>query len=435
MPKALCTAGVYLLIALSLCGVLPLWLDEILQLIDTRTGSTGQLLQVLPTHHPGGAPLGYLPQHFLLKVTGYSPFAARLPSAVFAAASVLVVALLAKQCCLRHWWLAAALFGACPIVLRYSAEGRMYSQALFLSALSSYLYLRLTREPRITTATAYCGCLVLTIYTQPYAASVAAAHLLWSVGQRRHRAFLLGCLSFLVALASFLPWLQFSSRVWTADLQSDAVHFSASWKTPLMLFRELAGSGYWGSGLLLFLCGLALARPSVLRHYGALLLLLIVIPICAALGADAVFDYFLAARQILWVLPAVAVLAAAGIEKSGRTGMTLAALLLTVDVVQAGRYFTAPHEDWAAAARQISSERACLQAIPASATRCYRFFQPSLDPCRADRPRLVLAVSPYARPQLVRSELRALAARGFVEESRLEAGKSLLIRLRRRRHP
>ena len=46
-----------------------------------------------------------------------------------------------------------------------------------------------------------------------------------------------------------------------------------------------------------------------------LLILLIAAPVVLALAADGLFGYFVATRQILWVLPSVAVFAALGIER------------------------------------------------------------------------------------------------------------------------
>ena len=55
----------------------------------------------------------------------------------------------------------------------------------------------------------------------------------------------------------------------------------------------------------------------------------------AVLCGDAAFGYFIAARQIIWVLPAVAILAAADIERYPRTGLALAALLVSSALARA----------------------------------------------------------------------------------------------------
>src|SRR5258706_189074 len=111
---------------------LPLWLDEVLQLLETRNTSAAEMLTVLP-RNAGAAPLGYLVQQATLRIGGYSARRARLPMAVFAAASVFLVALLAGELGVQWPWLAATLFAVFPLTFRYATESRVYSQALFLS--------------------------------------------------------------------------------------------------------------------------------------------------------------------------------------------------------------------------------------------------------------------------------------------------------------
>src|SRR5579872_3233932 len=101
-------AIVFLLAAISLSGLLPLWLDEIIQLRETRNTTPAQLIASLP-NQPGAAPLGYLTQQAMLNVTGYSERLARLPSAIYVAGTVLVVALLGGLLGLTKPWLAAGL--------------------------------------------------------------------------------------------------------------------------------------------------------------------------------------------------------------------------------------------------------------------------------------------------------------------------------------
>src|SRR6185437_14096964 len=124
-------------------------------------------------------------------------------------------------------------------------------------------------------------------------------------------------------------------------------------KTPLMLFREVAGAGYWGSGILLILCILAFLNKALRTGF---LLSLIAIPIALALAADAASGYFVATRQILWVLPAIALLAAKGLGRANRLAAPLTILLTAVCVWQSYRYFSAPHENWQIAADALAAE-------------------------------------------------------------------------------
>lgn len=427
-------AGVYLLIAIALCGVRPLWLDEILQLIDTRDGSPTEIIRRLPANHPGGAPLGYLTQNAVLAVTGYSLRAARLPSAIFAAVAVLVVCLLASELGVRRSWLASILFAVFPLTLRYATEGRMYAEALLFSTVATLLYLKLARRQTWGIAAVYAVTLTAAAYTQPYSASVGAAHVLWSIGMRERRTALLGGTALAAAVGAFLPWYLWSREAWSAA--AAAYEFQFSLRTPLMIFREMAGAGYCGSGLLLILCVLGVMNGSNRRREHWFLFLMFVVPIAAALIANALFGYFIATRQYLWVLPALAVLAAGAMERNGRRGTMLGVLLIGVCLVQSARYFNGPREDWEAAAHAISRHvklyGACIAVAPPADLRLYRFFQPELGRSKCDPAEVVLAVTPYTSAEDRAREVVRWTAEGYWNVSEMQVGRSLLLRFRRR---
>src|SRR5580658_2561844 len=96
MRSGLTVAIAFFLIAIAVSGILPLWLDEIIQLRETRNTTPAQLMASLPGQ-PGAAPLGYLTQQATLRVTGYSARWARFPSAVFMAGTVFLVALIGGE--------------------------------------------------------------------------------------------------------------------------------------------------------------------------------------------------------------------------------------------------------------------------------------------------------------------------------------------------
>src|ERR1035437_5556569 len=101
MRDGLIVASIFFLAAIALSGVLPLWLDEVIQLMDTRDKSTAEMIATLPST-AGAAPLGYLMQRASLRITGYSIRRARFPAALFGSASVFVVALLGAELGLRQ---------------------------------------------------------------------------------------------------------------------------------------------------------------------------------------------------------------------------------------------------------------------------------------------------------------------------------------------
>lgn len=409
-------AIVFFLAAIALSGVLPLWLDEVIQLGITRDTGPAQLMTALPGQ-PGAAPLGYLTQQAMLSASGYSVRWARFPSAVFMAGTVFLVALIGGE-------LAAVLFALFPLTLRYATESRVYSEALFFSTLSTILFIRILKNPTWRGGALYCVALTAAVYTQPYAIFVAPAHIGWALIGRNFKVAARTAVSVCVSVAAFLPWYLFTRAHWSSGITGAGVHFAFSAKTPLMLFREVAGAGYWGSGLLLILCALALARKAPRAGF---LVLLIAIPVALALAADAMFGYFVATRQILWVLPAIALLAAQGVAWNRWAGLTLSALLAAFCVWQSFRYFTAPRENWKVAADALEAEvkkGACVVVVPAEQAYSYQFFRPELAETRCPAPQTVVAFTPYATDTQRQAAVSALTAQGYRRQSGYAAGKS-----------
>ena len=224
-----------------------------------------------------------------------------------------------------------------------------------------------------------------------------------------------------IAMAAFFPWYWFSKTTWSSGIAGTGVRFVFTAKTPLMLFREVAGAGYWGSGLLLILCLMAIRRKS--RDTG-FLLLLIGIPVVLALAADAMSGYFVATRQILWVLPAIAVLAARGV---GRNNKIVAVLLAAFCIWQSFRYFTAPRENWQVAADALASEvrrGACMVVAPPEQAYSYEFFRPELVNAACPALRTVVAFTPYATDAERQAAIATLTAQGYSKQSGYSSGKS-----------
>jgi hypothetical protein len=422
-------ALLFLALAIPLAALRPLWLDEILQLMDTRQPSAAVLMARLPLHDPGSAPLGYLVQQAALRITGYSVWCARLPAVLFGAGAILLAALLGRAFGLRSGWRCAALLALFPLALRYGTEARMYSQALFFSVLATWIWLRLARQPSWALAAVYWMALAVCAYTQPYSVSVGLAHVLWAVAQRQRKAAIFGGVALALAVAAFLPWYWHSKAIWMADL-AGTPGFSASVKMPVMIFREFSGTGYWGSALLAVLCAFTLVRRHLAGPALALLLLLIVAPVASALGGDAYFGYFVAARQFLWTLPAAAVLAAAATEHRSRTAHAAAGLLAIVCGWQSVRFFGSPHEDWQAAA-DVLEDRVklgdCVRVAPPGQAAIYEFFHPELARAGCRGNPIVLAVTPYATAAEQQAAIAALLSAGCQRQLRSTVGGSLIV--------
>ncbi len=114
-----------------------------------------------------------------------------------------------------------------------------------------------------------------------------------------------------------------------------------------MILRELVAAGYIGS--LLVLAGFAYGLTK--RQDWPLWLLYLIVPIVCAVAADAWFGYFLAIRQMIFVLAPLALLFTAGVEALPcRPAAILTTALLIALVVGNISFFRRPREDWRTAA-------------------------------------------------------------------------------------
>jgi hypothetical protein len=191
------------------------------------------------------------------------------------------------------------------------------------------------------------------------------------------------------------------------------------------------------SGLLIILCAVALVQGTVNRRNRTLLMLLIVAPSLSVFAADARFGYFLAARQFVWVLPALAILAG----NSGRRNHlahALPGLLVTISAWQSVRLLTRPSENWQAAADMIEARIQagdCLSVAPSDQFPLYKFFHPNLQhsPCNCSQ--RVLALTPYTTEQERDAALREFRLQGYRRENETFVGGTTIVHFRREMLP
>ena len=175
---------------------------------------------------------------------------------------------------------------------------------------------------------------------------------------------------------------------------------------------------------------MAIKRRYLTSRIHALLLLLIVVPLVSVFCADAWFDYFLAVRQFIWVLPAIAILAATAFEEYTRAGVTLAAALGIICMWQNFRYFTASHENWEAASDAIAEQvkrGACLVVAPPERARLYEFFSPELSRADCRSPTMVLAITPYTTRAQQETAAAALIKDRYRLERKTVVGRSVVV--------
>jgi 4-amino-4-deoxy-L-arabinose transferase-like glycosyltransferase len=401
-----------------LLPVLSLWLDEIYDLIVARMDSLTDLLAYVP-HISGNVPLHYMIQFASVHLLGSPAFSGRLPSAISSVAACAGVFVLARRMSLRRPLLAAGIFALFPLQLRYALEARPYELALCLSIWATVAFLRLMEQPEsVVRAALYGLCVAAGLYTFPFTLFVPVANLAWLLVTRRWRPLLTAGLAVGIAGLVFAPWYLHSAASWREAVVAGQLKDTIGLRAIPMVLRELTGAGYGGTALTLIgvWFGLSKGRDRLLW------ILYAIVPVLCAVAADAFFGYFLAIRQMIFVLAPLALLFAAGVESlNRRAGALLAAALVLATLAGNFNFFRRPRENWQTAAVLLAAEE-CVVYSPADSRQLYAFFVPPLatrecSPGKAKR--VALAISPYAANNPSGEARRQLAESGFVKQAEL----------------
>ena len=196
------------------------------------------------------------------------------------------------------------------------------------------------------------------------------------------------------------------------------MRFAVTGKDLLVIPHELMGTGYAGAALTAIAIVVALGWSSWNRQeklFWAFTprFLSLLVP-----AADAYFGYFLAARQMIFVLVPISVLLAACMDYGW--GWLVPAGLLLAMVYEDVHWIRRPGEGWQAAAAQLK-EASCTIFVPSGARTMYVFFEPQLRACDEDTltnvEAVALALSPDqpasaysdARQRLDRAGFRKVA--------------------------
>jgi 4-amino-4-deoxy-L-arabinose transferase-like glycosyltransferase len=399
----------YAVLILVLLPLQSLWLDELMAVVATAGLPLHSVVTGYAAHSAGQSPLGALEQAAAADLIGYSTFAVRLPAAiagVFTCAGVLV---LARKAGLRRPSLALLIFASLPLALRYAAEARPYSQALCIAVWLTVVFLRHIQMPKLHLLAIYTLLLAIGLYTQPYVLFVAAAQTAFLALRRRWVLLVPVLAAILMAVGAYVPWYLHSRVFWRQEVNASQLHFHLQPKLAILIPRELLGSGYLGTAVVVFLSAYGLSYLRKQEADRLLWLAMIVVPLGLAIAADVFFDYFFAIRQVIFVLPPLAIASAAGLErlsqeKRGRLAVAFGALVLALNTGYAIRWFTKPRENWAAAAGDLKhsvDSGACFLAVPAESSTYYEFFEPALKghECTAtdlnQAPTVSVSISPY----------------------------------------
>ena len=314
-------------------GVPSLWLDEMGQATPALRG-LGAVIDAARRHH-GAAPLDYLLTWLALHIAR-EDFVARLPAALLGTLTIALVYLLAREAFDElEGVLAALLLAVAPLHLRYSQEARFYALfACVVVASTAALVIALRRNDRRGWVT-YTLLLIAGLYSHYYmplvvaaqGAGVLAARLLpgrfplarGASPARALRGYLASCV---VAALAFLPWLFYAvfseKQVPRGVVPELSLDFARQLVTGLLLSGPAQAVRVepwlpWLYGVLVvagIVTGLARRRTRVVTLSLSLLVLLSPLLIVLALRW---IEYFFEVRQVLFLLPFVLILTAAGV--------------------------------------------------------------------------------------------------------------------------
>lgn len=382
------------LAVLAVCtAIRPLQLDEVLQLIGTRTPHLGSVFDWL-RYNPGSVPGGYVVQWALVRTAGFSNLIARLPSLTAWVLTVLALVRIADRAGMRRPACAAVLAAVTPMFFRYAIEGRPYLPALCLTAFATLLLIEFIDSPASATAarlSLYGLLLAAAPLVQGTAATVTVGHALFviadpSMRSDRARQLLVAGATVLSALPPIL-WSIHMRQAWAVAIVHEHDKFAFSLHAAFGFLKDITGGGLAGTVLLALAAGYGYARASLRPAVKRLLAITIVAAIGGAFAADALAGYFTSPRQAIYCLSGLIVLAAAGWEdlRLTRRWPAALALLLFIGVSLAKDVSVVrSKEDWNAASRMVAraiGEGFCIQ--PASTLTAplnlYWFFEPSIE--------------------------------------------------------
>ncbi|GAB4542492.1 MAG: glycosyltransferase family 39 protein [Anaerolineae bacterium] len=214
-----------------------LWFDEAMSVHWARS-SVPRILEVsMNLVEDRLPPLYYLSLHYWRLWVGDGEVAVRLPSVLLGTLLIpliyrLAADLLAGSYGRRVALLAAALAALNPFLVWYSQEARMYAQAVLLSSLGTWLFLRAvasthSQDDRKATFNhaftwlAYGLCLVAGLYTHLYTGFLLPSHALYLLLTWRwsRRAWLPFAATMLVVALSFTP---LALAAWRASSEAGA---------------------------------------------------------------------------------------------------------------------------------------------------------------------------------------------------------------------
>lgn len=341
-----------------------LWLDEAINVLAVKNNTFWNMItqySIGDFHPPGYFVLLWIWTHLF----GFSEISVRIPSVIFGVLTIWLVYLLGKEMFNKKIGLVASLFlTLAPLHVYYSQETRMYSFATFSATLSFYFFWKLINQKSKWDVVGYTVASILVLYSDYLVYLIFPAQFFYLVfWQRNYLRKIL--IAWVVILISGIPWLfvfpkQLANGIAVADVLPGwaSVVGGSSLKELLLIpiktfFGRISIENKLFYGLLIGLVGLfygfiiwmGVKRPDKPIK---LLFCWIIIPITLACFISffiPVLSYF----RMLFILPAVYLLLAKGIDSLGKFSKLGLIGICLISLVSLGAYYTNPkfqREDW-----------------------------------------------------------------------------------------
>ena len=339
-----------------------LWLDEATTALVAKMPLSDLFTKFLPgDFHP---PLYYLIINQWTKLFGYSEVSLRFPSILFGVASVFMVYLIGKEFLDKKVGLIASLFLAMSgLHIYYSQEARMYSLATFLVTLACYAFLKkkwlaLSLVLLLVGLTDYVSLFIIPVFLL--------------VGYKRWKKVIL---AYTPLIIGFLIWSPIFIKQLVAGVSVQGTNWwnilgTATFKnTALIPVKFIIGRITFDNKVIyLAVIGITIAIFSYLlfkaKNASKTIWVWLLVPI--TIGALVSFkiptlSYF----RFLFCLPALYVLLAQGIEKSGKFKRLFMFLVVMINLICTGYYLMTPRfhrEDWRRAANSLGVNKIVFPA-------------------------------------------------------------------------
>ncbi len=300
-------------------GYPSLWLDEIGQALVANRPFP-MFWRGVEAHH-GAAPLDYLITKGIILLGGQSDFALRLPAALWGVLSVYWSYRLGKRLWSSHaGLLVATLLALHPLHLRYSQELRFYALFIFLSLVSTEVFLIAWEKERRSWWLCYVATALIMLYSHYYGGLTLGLHGLWALidsfwpnsndAPNRRPRFIHFLFAAGIAILLFLPWMAYDLPKEKGFARAQPPQLAAKLVQDVVISFSKPIRNAWIAGLLAIGGLVALLRK---RRTAALALgfwLFWLLPLI--LWIDIKFSYFFHIRQILLGLPFFLMLIAGG---------------------------------------------------------------------------------------------------------------------------